>query len=178
MPRLRMPSLPPLSKIIDSVARYRTLAIEGMYDVMPEFEDPTLDYPRIGYTHQYPSGSGPIWRVVHRGIPWDHTIHSLRHVRDLAEAGDGYAYIEMPYTLASLTREASYKGTIPPETCEGFTLAVWPVFAVRYKSDKWLRLDAPERGGLTMPQLFEETPGCFLHTSREPRREPIASETP
>lgn len=178
MPRLRMPSLPPLKKILDGVAYYRTLAIESMYDVMPEFDDPTLDFPRIGYTHQYATQSGTDWRVIHRGVPWDHTIHSLRHVRDLAEVGDGYAYIEMPYTLASLTREASYKGTVPPEICEGFTLAVWPVLAVRYKSDKWLRLAAPEQGGKTMTQLFDETPGCFVHLPRGPRREPAVTEAP
>lgn len=153
--------LPTLRAVLDVVERYRDIALLDLYNIMPEIDDLTLDVPRVGYTRQVPGPTGPEFHVVHRGIPWDHTIHSLRHFRDMADVFDGYAFIDMPYTTQELTLEASYEGGIPPQICDGFTVAIWPVFAVRFKSQKWIRVRRPPATDelRTMAELFAEVYG-------------------
>jgi len=159
------PTLPSLRSILNVVERYRAIACRELYSVVPEIDDPTLDVPRVGYTRQCRLRGQPNWEVVQRGVPWDHTIHSLRHFRDVAECFDGYAFISVAYTTQELALETSYKGTVPPQIGDAFTVAVWPVFAVQYKAAKWVPLDTPNGVGKTMVELYRENGLFVFHTS-------------
>ena len=154
-------TLPALRTILDAVDRYRRIAIADLNTVMPEFDDITLDFPRIGYARKVGTAPGapPEWRVIQCGVPWDHTIHALRHYRALAAAFDGYVFVSTAYTTEELALEASFDGLVPPQVCDSFTLMVWPVFAVRFKSGRWLTVARHHGPGVSLADLLTEAYG-------------------
>ena len=137
MPR---PTLPALNRITNTIETFRRIAIDAMPDMFPDM-DVTLDIPRIGFTRRVGVGDFCDWETVMHSVPWDHTNHSLRHFRDVAEVVDGYVFIRVVYTTWENALEGTDQGEPPYEIEEAFSLAVWPVFAIRHKNAAWIDLN-------------------------------------